>query len=98
MYAVQPGKNVPCLIYVTLTENEIKPSKILVYHDIKLASVANPPSLLTVLQPLLQTHEALLMREGLTGETAKATTQNLLAKLKSQRLPGHPTPRPAVHA
>ena len=88
-YAVQPGKNVSCLIYVTLTENEIKPSKILVYHDIKLATVANPPSLITVLTPLLEQHDALLTKEGLKGKSPKETTQNLITMLKQRTAEQH---------
>lgn len=81
MYAVVPGKNVPCLIYVTLTESEINPSKILVYYDIKLNTVAPPPSLATMLAPELIKHESLLKEKGLKGHTHAATTKTLVRNL-----------------
>lgn len=83
MYAVEPGENVPCLIYVTLTESEINPSKILVYHDVKLNTVAPPPSLVTMLSPELTKYVDVLEKTGLKGPSSAATTKALVRHLRT---------------
>ena len=94
MYAVVPGKNVPCLIYVTLTESEINPSKILVYHDVKLNAVGPPLSLVSMLAPELDRYDALLQSRGLKRGSAAATTRALVRSLQQLRGTTTPTPSP----
>lgn len=74
-YAVRAGENVPCLIYVTLTESDINPSQVLVFYDLNLG---NNQSLLSLVEPTLLEHEGVLARQGLGRDSKEETVKHLL--------------------
>ena len=105
-YAVRPGENVPCLIYVTLTESDINPSKILVYYDLNLGTNMTLGSLAAPAL-LRQRNRDALARQGLGRGGDAATLKHLVrsyAELraeytaKQQQQQQHEPDREVTHA